>query len=179
MRKLGLALLGAAAVTGATAANATIIIGATGTTSGTISVSNVDSPLPNRLQFDTIAAAPGSVTSFFTFMESFPSFATFAVTTSDGTITLEQLLTGGGSTVIKSVSGSGFALELKTGLLAANTSYRFSYRANLPSGGNVSGTGTFTRAVPEPATWALMLLGFGGIGFAMRRRRQPALAQLA
>jgi hypothetical protein len=33
--------------------------------------------------------------------------------------------------------------------------------------------------VPEPATWALMLLGFGGIGMAMRRRRRPALAQLA
>jgi hypothetical protein len=33
--------------------------------------------------------------------------------------------------------------------------------------------------VPEPATWALMLLGFGGIGFAMRRSRKPALAQLA
>ena len=25
-------------------------------------------------------------------------------------------------------------------------------------------------AVPEPATWALMMLGFGGIGYAMRRR---------
>jgi hypothetical protein len=34
--------------------------------------------------------------------------------------------------------------------------------------------------VPEPATWALMLLGFGGIGFAMRRgRRNLALQQLA
>ena len=27
-------------------------------------------------------------------------------------------------------------------------------------------------AVPEPATWAMMLLGFGGIGFAMRRGRK-------
>jgi hypothetical protein len=27
-------------------------------------------------------------------------------------------------------------------------------------------------AVPEPGTWAMMLLGFGGIGFAMRRRRR-------
>jgi hypothetical protein len=27
-------------------------------------------------------------------------------------------------------------------------------------------------AVPEPATWALMLLGFAGIGLAMRRRKQ-------
>ena len=28
-------------------------------------------------------------------------------------------------------------------------------------------------AVPEPATWGMMLLGFGGIGMAMRRRRRP------
>lgn len=33
--------------------------------------------------------------------------------------------------------------------------------------------------MPEPGTWALMLLGFGGIGLALRRRRKPALAQLA
>jgi hypothetical protein len=35
--------------------------------------------------------------------------------------------------------------------------------------------------VPEPATWAMMLLGFGGIGMAMRRSRRgkPALAQIA
>lgn len=31
------------------------------------------------------------------------------------------------------------------------------------------------RSVPEPATWAMMLLGFGGVGMAMRRRR-PKLA---
>jgi PEP-CTERM motif len=33
--------------------------------------------------------------------------------------------------------------------------------------------------VPEPGTWALMLLGFAGVGAAMRRSRKPALAQLA
>jgi hypothetical protein len=33
--------------------------------------------------------------------------------------------------------------------------------------------------VPEPSTWAMMLLGFGAIGFATRRRRQPKLAQIA
>jgi hypothetical protein len=31
-------------------------------------------------------------------------------------------------------------------------------------------------AVPEPGTWAMLLLGFGGIGLAMRTRRRPALA---
>ncbi len=30
--------------------------------------------------------------------------------------------------------------------------------------------------VPEPATWAMMLLGFGGIGFAMRRRSKVRTA---
>lgn len=36
-------------------------------------------------------------------------------------------------------------------------------------------------AVPEPATWAMMLLGFGGIGIAMRRkqRRNGVLMQVA
>jgi hypothetical protein len=35
--------------------------------------------------------------------------------------------------------------------------------------------------VPEPATWAMMLLGFGGIGMAMRRGRKAdgKLLQLA
>jgi hypothetical protein len=33
--------------------------------------------------------------------------------------------------------------------------------------------------VPEPATWAMMLVGFGGIGMAMRRRRKGVLAQVA
>jgi hypothetical protein len=36
-----------------------------------------------------------------------------------------------------------------------------------------------TGAVPEPATWAMMLLGFGAIGVALRRRRTQALAQIA
>ena len=33
-------------------------------------------------------------------------------------------------------------------------------------------TGALAGAVPEPSTWAMMLLGVGGIGGAMRRRRQ-------
>lgn len=34
-------------------------------------------------------------------------------------------------------------------------------------------------AIPEPATWGMMLLGFGVIGFAIRRRRRPTLIQIA
>ena len=31
-------------------------------------------------------------------------------------------------------------------------------------------------AVPEPATWAMLIMGFGGIGSVMRRQRRAALA---
>jgi len=39
------------------------------------------------------------------------------------------------------------------------------------------GTGAFAPAmVPEPATWALMIAGFGGAGVMLRSRRRVALA---
>lgn len=45
---------------------------------------------------------------------------------------------------------------------------------------DVSVTATVNGPVPEPATWAMMLIGFGGIGFAMRRKRGAAvLPQIA
>lgn len=48
--------------------------------------------------------------------------------------------------------------------------------------GSYGGNLTFTPngAVPEPATWAMMLLGFAGIGFQFRRSRSKAtLSQFA
>jgi hypothetical protein len=39
---------------------------------------------------------------------------------------------------------------------------------------------TVARAVPEPSTWAMMILGFAGIGFmAYRRRNQGAALSAA
>jgi len=42
-------------------------------------------------------------------------------------------------------------------------------------GGTISGTLTVS-AVPEPSTWAMMILGFAGLGFmAYRRKSKPAM----
>jgi hypothetical protein len=35
------------------------------------------------------------------------------------------------------------------------------------------------QAVPEAETWAMMIVGMGAAGFAMRRRRRPSLMQIA
>jgi len=45
--------------------------------------------------------------------------------------------------------------------------------------GSYGGNLTFTPTVPEPATWAMMLLGFAGIGWQLRRRRNATLTQFA
>ena len=46
----------------------------------------------------------------------------------------------------------------------------FEKTSDLPSGMSVS------PSVPEPATWAMLIAGFGAVGFAARRRRAvPAL----
>ena len=44
------------------------------------------------------------------------------------------------------------------------------------------GTATFilrAAAVPEPASWALMMVGFGGLGAVMRAKRRGAIAAAA
>ena len=45
--------------------------------------------------------------------------------------------------------------------------------------GSGSAVGDPVPAVPEPATWGMMLLGFGAIGASMRRRKAISLPQLA
>lgn len=47
----------------------------------------------------------------------------------------------------------------------------------IDSNGNTFSIEAVAPAVPEPSTWAMMILGFGGIGFmTYRRRSRPMLA---
>jgi hypothetical protein len=59
-----------------------------------------------------------------------------------------------------------------TGFLSFPKSYSFTSAVNGNNGAGGLGFLTVTSAVPEPATWAMMVLGFGAMGMAMRRRRR-------
>jgi hypothetical protein len=73
-----------------------------------------------------------------------------------------------------------------SGLVSYNTlaCYTGSGCSDLLNGGTAPGSMNFTAyeditvtAVPEPSTWAMMLLGFAGLGFAFRQsRRKVSLA---
>ena len=188
MRKVVLSVIAATALSAAGAANASVTIKAGGTYSdpgSTIVVGTPDNTkIPNKVAFDTFTDTAGTYVSSFDFTEDMNSTAIFTLTSAEGVITLAQLIDGvmtPTTTVIGSSLGTGKFLELDTGLLMAGNTYRFSYSSTLPTGGgDISGNvGFYAAAVPEPATWAMMLLGFGGIGMAMRRRRKPVLAQVA
>jgi hypothetical protein len=59
--------------------------------------------------------------------------------------------------------GSGAAIEVITGV------------GGFQSGEETQGGITLAAAVPEPSTWAMLILGFAGIGFvAYRRKSKPA-----
>jgi hypothetical protein len=67
-----------------------------------------------------------------------------------------------------------FSFEGGTFTLALNN-------ASITPGGNVPITGTLTAvaAVPEPSTWAMMILGFMGVGFMAYRRKGRSAFRLA
>jgi hypothetical protein len=69
-----------------------------------------------------------------------------------------------------------------SGLFLAAGTYTINITGTRGDASSFDGNLNFAQssAVPEPATWAMMLLGFGAIGWQLRRRRTShALAQAA
>jgi hypothetical protein len=64
-----------------------------------------------------------------------------------------------------------------TGAVLANSGPVTQFLIRTPGGGGGSGgPGGGVAPVPEPATWAMMILGFGGVGLLQRRRMRLAMA---
>ena len=73
------------------------------------------------------------------------------------------------------MAGSALAATLQETLGVGN--YVLQVSPFTPNGEIISGAIT-VFAVPEPASWALMLVGFGGLGYALRSRRKLAKASV-
>lgn len=101
----------------------------------------------------------------------------FAVDNSVDSITLNgNTISGSGGTF-----SSWSAFSASSGFTSGLNTLTFNTRNFAQSGGNPAGLRVeFLQsnavAVPEPATWALFILGFGLIGGAMRRRAKFAFA---
>ena len=111
-------------------------------------------------------------------------------TDTDGSIQLFSGLTQVGSSSITTNPGVGTADQIAMvlglsppdngavtfdNLTASLTPIDLSQNATLDEG-LISYTLFSPSAVPEPAAWALMLLGFGGLGAVLRRKRAMAMA---
>ena len=180
MRKILLAAAGAMAlVGGATAANAAA------------SITAVTSPLTapaSSLFGDTFNNMPTATTAIndtFTFnLMGGSALADSQVSTillnGLANITFSSITLDGNAFTKTSTDPGPETWALLSPILLANGTHTINVMGTLTgANGAYSGTLNVSNAVPEPATWAMMLLGFGGMGFVMRRRRNPVLAQIA
>ena len=188
MRKLLYSAAAAAALAlSSTAANAAILV--------TVPAPPVYTPPTSGGLIGQIAANSSSTDTFtFTILGAPALFSGQLSTTSlgpsgAGNINFSNILIDGMANMFSLVTAAGapetWACCQPAGngtILLGTGTHNLTFTATNTSNvlGTYSGTFNFATApVPEPATWGLMLLGFAGIGFAMRRRRQPVLAQLA
>lgn len=131
---------------------------------------------PDGLGFFTLSGTPSTYTGdLFNLLVSF----SMPTGTSPNPTVFQASLTG----VVTSLTGGGVYVNFNnTPLLFNSSAGDFTFTINdvsVTAGSTAAAiTAQIQAAVPEPGTWAMMLLGFGAIGYSMRRRRKPLL-QLA
>ena len=130
----------------------------------------------NTIAAHTHSPTPGQAGPNFTVATTTPSYPLFPLGVTAGSWTNTFDLTQAASynpayvTAFGSVAASESALL--TGLLAGQA--YLNIHTSTFTGGEIRGN---WAQVPEPATWAMMIAGFGLAGVALRRRR-PVLAKV-
>lgn len=181
MRKSLLAIIGASALAIGSAASAAV------TVTGSTGLNNPDPALPG-----SVVTSGGVTTINFgqnpvsgTFSGSFNLTNTLSglysivlQTSSPGETFDSATLTGMGNTYTLGLFPDDTSLKLQPTLIGAGD-YVFSFTGHAGPSGTLTGNVTISQAVPEPGTWAMMLLGFGAMGWTIRRRRRRGLARVA
>jgi hypothetical protein len=128
---------------------------------------------------DTATAPTSSSSSFIGDQISYNAVTgTFGGTTQTATIGFGTFLAAqlniGGTTLGFTQYGGPDLFSLVSGAPVFNLgSFNLS---SITSGPATITIRAVSGAVPEPATWAMMLVGFGAIGFSMRRRNSKSYA---
>jgi hypothetical protein len=187
MRKLVIGLMGATALSMASAASATLIV----TTPTSVSVSgpsttdsinytfgysdsDTNSPFTETVTWiNDLAGVYGVTLSTTAAVANGPTDVDISAAFINGTGILSPIsLIANPFNIDVNENYAIFGLPLGAG------TYTLTIQGTRGDSGSFGGNVAFqANAVPEPATWALMLLGFGAIGWQLRRRRTLALAQ--
>ena len=184
MRKLAIALAGAAALTFASAAQATITVDALGTTVHVTDQFDAADGQSGYINYEKDANDTADFSETLAFSNDIAGIYNLYVTTQVGSVVSFDSLTISGGSLNMSFDGPAFFLGTYTWSLEdlhldAATNYVITLTGDAPVGTTFQGHLSY-NAVPEPAAWAMMLVGFGAIGASMRRRRSRfAVRQLA
>ena len=76
-------------------------------------------------------------------------------------------------------TGSGYSRTVNGIPITAGVENSIRVVGSVIGSGNYVGNATFTAAIPEPGTWALMIVGFGAIGAASRRRAKVMTSKVS
>jgi hypothetical protein len=180
MRKLVLGLVGATALAIGSAASAAVVIdSSTMVTSGPTTVASV-----TTIGFTEADLSSPTFTENLVFTNSLAGLYSITLTTSSPAVDFTSaVLSGlGGPFGLVEIDDNGVSefWRLANPVTLDASQYTLTINGNNTGAGSLGGSITISpTAVPEPATWAMLLIGFGAVGFAMRRRRQPVLAQVA
>jgi hypothetical protein len=181
MRRLIYAAVGAATLATASIANSTVIVNSsTGVDLPTILTSN--GATQSTIVWGQDLTNSGSFNGSIDFSNNLSGLYSIIVSSSTPGAVVDALSLAGilGTSGTYSSTGSTNSISLLVPF-AGSGDYRVSFGGTAPpNGAAVTGNLTFQIvAVPEPATWTMLVLGFGAVGFVMRRRRRPTMAQLA
>ena len=181
MRKLVLGLVGASALAIGSAAGAVVTVdSSTMTIDGPTTVADV-----TTIGFTEAQLSSPTFMENVVFSNTLAGLYSITLTTSSPAVDFTSaVLSGlGGPYNLVEIDddGTNEFWRLANPVQLGASQYTLAINGNNSGAGSLGGSITIRQAaaVPEPATWAMMLFGFGAVGFAMRRRRRPVLAQLA
>ncbi|MBC7522568.1 MAG: PEPxxWA-CTERM sorting domain-containing protein [Sandarakinorhabdus sp.] len=99
-------------------------------------------------------------------------------------VSIDYSQNGGGKSAVVNVNGSGIGTLIGSGswqnftttFAGTGAPTVFDITSIVGSSGGITLDNISVSDVPEPATWAMMLTGFGMLGFAMRKRQKTVAA---